>query len=107
VALLAEVYRGMARCLGPPRRPHAIREIEAGRLKCRLINRHRRIEFEELMRYQGEQKQRSTSALKRLNDLSGHAACCAIGPAWRRRSPQLLKPRRRPFRTPWFPATSI
>jgi excisionase family DNA binding protein len=51
-------------------RPFVIKEIEAGRLKCRLINRHRRIEFEELMRYKDEQKQRSDGALKRLNDLS-------------------------------------
>jgi excisionase family DNA binding protein len=51
-------------------RPFVIKEIEAGRLKCRLINRHRRIEFEELMRYKDEQKQRSAGALKRLNDLS-------------------------------------
>jgi excisionase family DNA binding protein len=51
-------------------RPFVIKEIEAGRLKCRLINRHRRIEFEELMRYKDEQKQRSAGALRRLNDLS-------------------------------------
>jgi len=51
-------------------RPFVIKEIEAGRLKCRLVNRHRRIEFEELMRYKDEQKQRSADALKRLNDLS-------------------------------------
>lgn len=51
-------------------RPFVIKEIEAGRLKCRLINRHRRIEFEELMRYKEAQKQRSSGALKRLNDLS-------------------------------------
>ena len=51
-------------------RPFVIREIEAGRLKCRLINRHRRIEFEELMRYKEAQKQQSAGALKRLNDLS-------------------------------------
>jgi excisionase family DNA binding protein len=51
-------------------RPFVIKEIEAGRLKCRLINRHRRIEFEELMRYKDGQKQRSAGALKRLNDLS-------------------------------------
>lgn len=51
-------------------RPFVIKEIEAGRLKCRLINRHRRIEFEELMRYKEEQKQRSAGALKRLNGLS-------------------------------------
>lgn len=51
-------------------RPFVIKEIEAGRLQCRLVNRHRRIEFEELMRYKEAQKQRSAGALKRLNDLS-------------------------------------
>jgi excisionase family DNA binding protein len=51
-------------------RPFVIREIEAGRLKCRLVNRHRRIEFEELTRYKEAQKQRSAEALKRLSDLS-------------------------------------
>jgi hypothetical protein len=43
---------------------------QGGRLKCRLVNRHRRIEFEELMRYKEEQKRRSAAAFKRLNDLS-------------------------------------
>jgi excisionase family DNA binding protein len=51
-------------------RPFVIKEIEGGRLKCRLVNRHRRIEFEELVHYQEEQKQRSEAALKRLSDLS-------------------------------------
>ena len=51
-------------------RPFVIKEIEAGRLNCRLSNRHRRIEFEELMRYKDAQKQRSAGALKRLNELS-------------------------------------
>lgn len=51
-------------------RPFVIKEIEAGRLACRLVNRHRRIEFEELLRYQGEQKQRSEAALKQLSELS-------------------------------------
>lgn len=51
-------------------RPFVIKEIEAGRLKCRLVNRHRRIEFEELMRYKDEQKRRSADALKRLSALS-------------------------------------
>jgi excisionase family DNA binding protein len=51
-------------------RPFVIKEIEAKRLQCRLVNRHRRIEFEELVRYQNEQKQRSEEALKRLNKLS-------------------------------------
>jgi excisionase family DNA binding protein len=51
-------------------RPFVIKEIEADRLKCRRVNRHRRIEFEELIRYQQEQKQRSDTALKRLSELS-------------------------------------
>lgn len=51
-------------------RPFVIKEIEAGRLQCRLVNRHRRIEFEELIRYQAEQKQRSEEALKNLSKLS-------------------------------------
>lgn len=51
-------------------RPFVIKEIEAERLKCRLVNRHRRIEFEELKRYQAEQKQRSEEALKKLSKLS-------------------------------------
>ncbi len=51
-------------------RPFVIKEIEAGRLVCRLVNRHRRIEFEELLRYQSAQKQRSEAALKQLSKLS-------------------------------------
>lgn len=51
-------------------RPFVIKEIEAKRLTCRLVNRHRRIEFEELMRYQKAQKQQSEEALKKLSKLS-------------------------------------
>ena len=51
-------------------RPFVIKEIEANRLKCRLVNRHRRIEFEELVRYQAEQKQRSEEALRKLSKLT-------------------------------------
>ena len=51
-------------------RPFVIKEIEAGRLQCRLVNRHRRIEFEELIRYQVRQKQRSEEALAKLSKLS-------------------------------------
>ena len=51
-------------------RPFVVKEIEAGHLRCRLVNRHRRIEFEELMRYQAQQKQRSEAALQRLSQLS-------------------------------------
>jgi len=51
-------------------RPFVIKEVEAGHLKCRLVNRHRRIEFEELVRYQAAQKQRSEQALKKLRKVS-------------------------------------
>jgi len=51
-------------------RPFVIKEIDANRLKCRLVNSHRRIEFEELVRYQEAQKQRSENALKKLRQYS-------------------------------------
>ncbi|MBC7380407.1 MAG: helix-turn-helix domain-containing protein [Burkholderiaceae bacterium] len=51
-------------------RPFVIKEINANRLKCRLVNRHRRIEFEELQKYQAEQKARSAQALQDLTTLS-------------------------------------
>ncbi|UUZ72203.1 helix-turn-helix domain-containing protein [Polaromonas sp. P1(28)-8] len=51
-------------------RPFVIKEIEANRLKCRKVNRHRRIEFEELRRYQLEQQQKSEQALQALTKLS-------------------------------------
>ena len=51
-------------------RPFVIKEIEADRLKCRKVNRHRRIEFEELRRYQSEQQQKSGQALHELTKLS-------------------------------------
>jgi hypothetical protein len=53
-------------------------ELPKNSVKCRLVNRHRRIEFEELMRYKEEQKLRSADALKRLNELSqemGEVTC--------------------------------
>ena len=51
-------------------RPFVIKEIEASRLKCRLVNRHRRIEFAELVRYQVEQKKLSADALNEIGKLS-------------------------------------
>lgn len=51
-------------------RPFVIKEIEEGRLKHRLINRHRRIEFQELVRYQQAQKDRAEQALRRVSALS-------------------------------------
>jgi excisionase family DNA binding protein len=51
-------------------RPFVIKETEAGRLQCRKVGRHRRIEFNELRRYQTAQRQESEKALQELTDLS-------------------------------------
>ncbi len=51
-------------------RPYVIKQIEDGSLKCRKVGRHRRIEFQELMRFQKAQQQKSEDALQRLTDLS-------------------------------------
>ncbi len=51
-------------------RPFVIKEIEAGRLRCRKVGRHRRIEFEELRRYQATQREQSEQALQKLAQLS-------------------------------------
>lgn len=51
-------------------RPFVIKEIEAGRLRCRKVSRHRRIEFDELRRYQAAQRARSEEALQKLAALS-------------------------------------
>jgi len=51
-------------------RPYVIKQIEAGALGCRKVGRHRRIEFEELLRFQKDQHQASQGALQRLTDLS-------------------------------------
>jgi excisionase family DNA binding protein len=51
-------------------RPFVIKEIEEGRLRCRKVGRHRRIEFEELRRYQAAQSEQSEQALQKLAALS-------------------------------------
>jgi excisionase family DNA binding protein len=51
-------------------RPFVIKEIESGRLAHRLVNRHRRIEFQELLRYKKAQKDKSSEALSSLAALS-------------------------------------
>ena len=51
-------------------RPFVINLIEQGKLKCRLVGTHRRIQFEELRRYQDEQKKNSDAALQELAKLS-------------------------------------
>jgi excisionase family DNA binding protein len=55
-------------------RPFVIKEIEANRLKCRKVNRHRRIEFEELRRYQAAQQKQSEQALQDLTRVSEELA---------------------------------
>lgn len=45
-------------------RPFVIKEIDAGRLPCRMVNLHRRIMFDDLVHYQNEQKRRSATALQ-------------------------------------------
>jgi excisionase family DNA binding protein len=47
-------------------RPFVIKEIEAGRLRCRKVGRHRRIEFKELRRYQEAQRKQSEAAMLEL-----------------------------------------
>lgn len=51
-------------------RPYVIKQIEEGSLKCRKVGRHRRVEFQELLRFQQTQQQKSEDALQRLTDLS-------------------------------------
>lgn len=51
-------------------RPYVVKEIEAGRLKCNKVNRHRRIEFQELMRYMAARQQTTESSLQKLAELS-------------------------------------
>ncbi|WP_332776995.1 helix-turn-helix domain-containing protein [Polaromonas sp.] len=51
-------------------RPFVIKEIEAGRLKCHKVNRHRRIEFAELKRYEAAQQKSTEDALQNLTAMS-------------------------------------
>jgi excisionase family DNA binding protein len=51
-------------------RPYVIKLIEEGALKCRKVGRHRRIEFQDLVAFQQQMRQRSEDALQRLTDLS-------------------------------------
>jgi excisionase family DNA binding protein len=50
-------------------RPFVIKEISEGRLNCRMVNSHRRIEFEELVRYQDEQKSNQLAALFMFSEI--------------------------------------
>ncbi len=49
-------------------RPFLIREIEAGRLPCRMVGTHRRIRFDDLMTYRAKAVEKQKAALQRLAD---------------------------------------
>lgn len=49
-------------------RPFVIKLIEDGKLQCRKVGRHRRIEFQTLMSYKQKMKSESAEALQRLAD---------------------------------------
>lgn len=49
-------------------RPFVIKEIEAGRLKRRMVGSHRRIEFEDLQAYARQMRANQTAALQRMAD---------------------------------------
>ncbi|MEO9101204.1 MAG: helix-turn-helix domain-containing protein [Burkholderiaceae bacterium] len=51
-------------------RPFVIKEIDADRLACRMVNSHRRIMFDELLRYQQAQKRVSADALQAAHQAS-------------------------------------
>jgi excisionase family DNA binding protein len=51
-------------------RPYVVKLIDEGTLKCRRVGRHRRVEFQELVQFQQQLRQRSEDALQRLTDLS-------------------------------------
>lgn len=50
-------------------RPFVIKEIEAGSLKCQMVNTHRRIDFEDLVCYRNERHERSEAALLRMHEI--------------------------------------
>lgn len=49
-------------------RPFVIKQIEAGRLPCRKVGRHRRVLFEDLLAYQQALRQETEEALQALAD---------------------------------------
>ena len=49
-------------------RPFVIKLIEDGKLSCRKVGRHRRIEFQTLVNYKQKMKSESADALQRLAD---------------------------------------
>jgi len=54
-------------------RPFVVKEVEAGRIPHRKVNRHRRIEMSDLLAYQATQKESAKKALDELAQLSQDA----------------------------------
>lgn len=49
-------------------RPFVIKEIEAGRIRCRMVGTHRRIAYEELLQYQRASRDQQREALQTAAD---------------------------------------
>ena len=49
-------------------RPFVVKQIEAGRLACRKVGRHRRVLFEDLLAYQKQMHATTEDALQQLAD---------------------------------------
>lgn len=49
-------------------RPFVIKEIESGKLNCRMVGTHRRIAFEDLQAYAKSMREKQQEALQRLAD---------------------------------------
>lgn len=49
-------------------RPFVIKEIEAGRLRHRMVGTHRRIAFDDLIAYRNDMRGKQTAALERMAD---------------------------------------
>ncbi len=51
-------------------RPFVVKQIEEGRLNCRRVGRHRRVEFNDVLHFQAEMKAQSNQALQALADIN-------------------------------------
>ena len=49
-------------------RPFVIKEIEAQRLKCHMVGSHRRIAYEDALRYKDDMRKAQETALQDLVD---------------------------------------
>ena len=49
-------------------RPFVIKEVESGRLPCRMVGSHRRIAFDDLLAYATQMRANQKGALQRMAD---------------------------------------